>query len=62
MGYVTSGSVPGIGRDGGEKTLGVEVEDDARVALSTGHDTVRLDRDSAVALVKLVNGALAEVA
>lgn len=60
--YVTQGSVPGLNRDDEDRTLSVAVEDDGRFALSTGHDTVRLDRDSTVALVKLLNGGLAEVA
>lgn len=62
MGYVTRGVVPGLNRHDKEKTLTVEVEDDGRVALSTGHETIRLDRDAAVALVQLVNGGLVEVA
>lgn len=59
---MTQGTVPGLGRDDKAKALTVAVEDDGRFAFSTGHDTVRLDRDATIALVKLLNGGLVEVA
>lgn len=60
MGYVTKGSVAGTNRDGDERTIGVKV-DDGQILVSTGRDTVVLDRDGAVHVARLLNSAVVEV-